>query len=223
MLIDLHTHTFPSSDDSFMSPDDLIEGAKKAGLDGVCLTEHDRFWNEDEVKSLSEKHSFLVIPGCEVNTDAGHVLVFGLDSYLFGMHKPDFLRGLVDEAGGVMIAAHPYRRRFRRERAHLEAEYESMVEQACADPIFSLCDAVEGLNGRASEGETAFVADLAGRLDMGMIGSSDSHRTRHIGTAATRLDIEVKSVGDLIRAIKGGLYQAVSLRQTPAIARVGGD
>ena len=223
MLIDLHTHTFPSSDDSFMSPDDLIEGAKKAGLDGVCLTEHDRFWGSGEVKALSDKHSFLVIPGCEVNTDAGHVLVFGLDSYLFGMHKPDFLRRLVDEAGGVMIAAHPYRRRYRRERAHLEAEYASMVEQACADPLFGLCDAVEGLNGRATEGQTTFVGDLAGRLNMGMTGASDSHRTKHIGTAATRFDIQVEGVEDLIRGIRGGLYEAVCLRDAPTIAHVGGS
>ena len=223
MLIDLHTHTFPSSDDSFMSPDDLIEAAKSAGLDGVCLTEHDRFWDPEEVKALSEKHSFLVIPGCEVNTDAGHVLVFGLDSYQFGMHKPDFLRRLVDEAGGVMIAAHPYRRRYRRERAHMDVEYEGMVEQACADPLFGLCDAVEGLNGRATEAESAFVADLAGRLNMGTIGSSDSHRTKHIGTAATRFDIRVNGVEDLIRGIRGGLYEAVNLRDTPAVAHVGGS
>ncbi len=223
MLIDLHTHTFPSSDDSFMSPDELIEAAKEAGLDGICLTEHDRFWEPDEVKALSAKHSFLVIPGCEVNTDAGHVLVFGLDSYLFGMHKPVFLRRLVEESGGVMIAAHPYRRRYRRERAHLEAEYASMVEQACADPIFGLCDAVEGLNGRGTEGDNAFVADLAERMSLGMIGSSDAHRTKHVGTAATRFDIQVNNVGDLIRAIRGGLYQAVSLRDAPTIAGVGGS
>ncbi len=222
MLIDLHTHTFPSSDDSFMSPDELIEAAKKAGLDGVCLTEHDRFWDPDDVKALADKHSFLVIPGCEVNTDAGHVLVFGLDSYLFGMHKPDFLRRHVDEAGGVMIAAHPYRRRYRRERAHLEAEYGSMVEQACADPIFGLCDALEGLNGRGTDGDNAFVADLGERLSLGMIGSSDAHRTKHIGTAATKFDIQVNNVGDLIRAIRGGLYQAVSLRDSPIVARAGG-
>ena len=222
MLIDMHTHTFPSSDDSFMSPDDLIEAAKEAGLDGVCLTEHDRFWDPDEVKALADKHSFLVLPGCEVNTDAGHVLVFGLDSYLFGMHKPDFLRRHVDGAGGVMIAAHPYRRRYRRERAHLEAEYASMVEQACADPLFGLCDAIEGLNGRATAGDTAFTADLARRLNMGMIGCSDGHRTKHIGTAATRFDIDVKNVEDLIRGIRGGLYQVVCLRDAPTIAHVGG-
>ncbi|HIN06137.1 MAG TPA: PHP domain-containing protein, partial [Dehalococcoidia bacterium] len=40
LLIDLHLHTYPKSDDSFMTPDDLIEAAKSQGLDGICLTEH---------------------------------------------------------------------------------------------------------------------------------------------------------------------------------------
>ena len=29
---------------SVVSADDLIDGAKHAGLDGICLTEHDQFW-----------------------------------------------------------------------------------------------------------------------------------------------------------------------------------
>ena len=77
MLIDLHTHSYPHSDDSFMSVDELIEGSKSLGLDGICLTDHDNFWTAEEVRDLSNKHDFLVIPGSEINTEAGHVLVFG--------------------------------------------------------------------------------------------------------------------------------------------------
>ncbi|SVD12573.1 uncharacterized protein METZ01_LOCUS365427, partial [marine metagenome] len=35
MLVDLHSHTWPRSHDSVLNPDDLIERAKKAGLDGI--------------------------------------------------------------------------------------------------------------------------------------------------------------------------------------------
>ena len=48
MLIDLHTHTHPLSHDSLLSPDELIEAAKAAKLAGVCLTEHDFFWDHTE-------------------------------------------------------------------------------------------------------------------------------------------------------------------------------
>ena len=75
-----------------MGVDDLIQAAKVAGLDGVCLTEHDAFWDMHEVNALSRRHDFLVLPGSEINTDTGHVLVFGLQRYVFGLHKPAFLR-----------------------------------------------------------------------------------------------------------------------------------
>ena len=86
VLIDLHTHSFPKSDDSFADVDDLIDNAKAAKLDGICLTDHDFFWSKDEVRDLARRHDFLVLPGSEINTDTGHVLVFGLDRYVFGMH-----------------------------------------------------------------------------------------------------------------------------------------
>ena len=59
MLIDLHTHTHPLSHDSDLTPDALIEAAKKAGLDGVCLTEHDFFWEREKVEELGRRHDFL--------------------------------------------------------------------------------------------------------------------------------------------------------------------
>ena len=216
MFIDLHTHSYPSSDDSFLSPDELIEAAKNAGLDGICLTEHDHFWDPSAIASLSAKHSFPVFPGCEVNTDDGHVLVFGLESYIFGMHKSEFLRRHVDAAGGVMVAAHPYRRRYLKERAHLTDDYSTMVEKACADRFFGFCDAIEGLNGRASAGQTAFSTDLAGRLGLGMVGASDSHRLKHMGGAATRFENKIGNVQDLIREIKAARYEAVSIKDNAA-------
>ncbi|MCI0788248.1 MAG: PHP domain-containing protein, partial [Chloroflexi bacterium] len=148
MLIDLHTHSYPHSDDSFMSVDELIEGSKSLGLDGICLTDHDAFWTDEQIRDLSSKHEFLVIPGCEINTEAGHVLVFGLSQYEFGMHKPEFLRASVDQVDGVMIAAHPYRRRFLEEPAERPGVREEMLERASGDGFFRMCRGIEALNGR---------------------------------------------------------------------------
>ncbi|MBM3945400.1 MAG: PHP domain-containing protein, partial [SAR202 cluster bacterium] len=78
MLLDLHCHTAPMSDDSILSPDDLVDASKRAGLDGVCLTEHDRFWSFADAQALTKRHGILVLPGCEVTTEDGHMLVFGL-------------------------------------------------------------------------------------------------------------------------------------------------
>ena len=216
MLIDLHTHSYPASDDSFTTADELVETAKARGLDGICLTDHDYFWSPEEVSALSRRHDFLVLPGSEINTDGSHVLVFGLDRYVFGMHKPAYLRRLVDGAGGVVLAAHPYRRRYYKEKAHLPEEYQAMVERASADGIFSICDGIEGVNGRATEGETAFSLDLGSCLGMGMTGASDSHRTGHMGNVATRFRTRVCSLEDLIRELKAGRYDPAILDQDRA-------
>ena len=53
MLIDLHTHTYPLSWDSRLSPDELVERSKAAGLDGIVLSEHDWAWDPDEVAALA--------------------------------------------------------------------------------------------------------------------------------------------------------------------------
>ncbi|PKB78205.1 MAG: hypothetical protein BZY88_19435 [SAR202 cluster bacterium Io17-Chloro-G9] len=212
MLIDMHTHSYPKSDDGFMGVDDLIEESKSKGLDGVCLTDHDVFWSDEEVSTLTRRHNFLVLPGCEINTDTGHVIVFGLDRYIFGLHKPDFLRGMVTQGGGVLIAAHPYRRRFLEEPAQKPSARAEMLDRACNDGFFAICAAIEGINGRANDLQTDFSLDLGNRLEMKMTGGSDAHRVDQLGTAATRFQREITGLDDLIQELKGGRFQAVDLR-----------
>ena len=211
MLIDLHTHTFPSSDDSLIGPDELVEAAKNAGLDGLCLTEHDYFWDPVDIISMGRRHDFLVLPGCEVNTDSGHVLVFGLKKYVFGMHKVAHLSQLAQRAGAVLIAAHPYRRRYRPEEAGNPGSYRSMVEAASRDTVFSSCHAMEAVNGRAGDAETRFCLDLGQRTGLAMAGGSDSHRLLQVGTVATRFHIRITCLDDLTGEIKAGRFEPVVL------------
>ena len=200
------------SDDSFMSVDEAIEGAKSVGLDCICLTDHDAFWSEEQTRELSLRHNFLVLAGSEINTDAGHVLAFGLSRYEFGMHKPEFLRACADRDGATLIAAHPYRRRFLEEPGRdLDARI-GMLERAVADPFFGLCEAIEGLNGRGSVEQNRYSADLGASLALPATAGSDAHRNTQLGTAATEFHGRVESVEDLIRLIKSGKYRPVNLR-----------
>ncbi len=211
MVIDLHSHTYPKSDDSFMSPDELVEAAKSAGLDGICLTEHDAFWPAQEIEALSRRHNFLVLPGSEINTDAGHVLVFGLTSYVFGLHKLGFLEAAARKADAVLIAAHPYRRRFIEEAAReLDARAE-MLTKAGADPLFKLCDAIEGINGRGTSEQNRFSQDLGKLLGAGVTAGSDAHRAKHVGAAATYFPGIVRNLDDLKRELKAGRFRMVDL------------
>ena len=214
MLIDLHTHSYPRSDDSFMSVDELIQAAKARGLDGVCLTEHDAFWSEEEIRTLSRRHDFLVLGGAELNTDPGHVLVFGLERYEFGMHKPAVLRAKVDQVDGVIIGAHPYRRRFLTEAAENPEARKGMLDRAADDQFFSVCDAVEGVNGRGKPAENLFSQELAARLNLHVSGGSDAHKLEQMGSAATRFESKICNLEDLILELRMGRFEAVVLPQS---------
>ncbi len=213
LLIDLHTHTYPKSDDSFVNVDDLIDRAKNLGLDGICLTEHDGFWSQDEVKELSRRHAFLVLPGSEINTDAGHILVFGLQEYVFGLHKPAFLRHAVNKVGGVMVAAHPYRRRYLSDPGRNPDARAEMLQRAVADDFFLMCDAIEGCNGRGKSDENEFSVDLGNAFALPATAGSDAHRLEQLGTVATRFDRRIEDVETLITEIKAGRFRPEALRQ----------
>ena len=210
MIIDLHTHTKPLSDDSFLEPAELIQRAKQVGLDAICLTEHDWFWDKDALDRLSQKHDFLVLPGVELNTEEGHILVFGLEEYIFGMHHAKDLKRIVDEVGGVMILAHPFRRQF-----YDNDDIQEAVERYYQRPIFRLLDTIEVLNGRATERQNEFSRELCRRLNLKGIGASDAHSLPDIPSCATLFERKVSNVEELITEFKAGRFKAVDLRQSP--------
>lgn len=211
MLIDLHSHTWPRSHDSVLNPDDLVERAKRAGLDAIVFTEHDTLWDAASIRAISEKHHFLVLAGVEISTDDGHILVFGIDKYVFGMHRSDQLAKYVEAAGGAMVAAHPYRRQMPWYIRNDE-EYEQALQRAARNPAYQYCQALEELNGRGSDKENAFAKRLCDVMGMPGTAGTDSHAIQDIGKCATYFPNEIRDERDLIREIQAGRFYAVDLR-----------
>lgn len=211
MLIDLHMHTKRHSWDSLLDVHDLIDRAKQCGLDGICLTEHDIFWDPEEVRDLGKKHDFLVIPGVEINTDDGHFLCFGLQAYVFGMHRTKDLAAHVIAAGGAMVAAHPYRRNLP-PLSTGDAEYARALDVTCQRHAWTFCAAMERVNGRGSERENAFSSQIIDSIDIAAVAGSDSHQWTDIGRCATEFDYRIDGLTDLIEALKSRKCRPVMLR-----------
>ena len=209
MLIDLHSHTAPLSYDALQTPEQLVLEAKGLDLDGLCLTEHDAFWDADALARLGRRHGILLLPGCEVNTNEGHFLAFGLNEYVFGMHKLPFLWQQIQAANGALVAAHPYRRRGI--ASHPTPDLASKVEKAAAEPIYRQCHAIETLNGRGSKAENAFSTKLARTLKLPAVGGSDSHSPGDLGVCATRFNSTIRNLDDLIAALRRGNYAPIPL------------
>ncbi len=214
MLIDLHTHTKPRSWDSFLTPDEMVDRAREAGLDAMVLAEHDWAWDEDDVRDLARRHDFTVIRAMEINTEDGHILVFGLHEYRFGMHRSHELASFVREVDGVMLAAHPYRRQMPW-KPDDEEEYEQALSRAERNPAYRWVSGVEILNGRGKLDENEFATRVGERLALPATAASDSHqfdeREQHMGRAATYFECDIRTEAELIGALKSGRYWPLDL------------
>jgi predicted metal-dependent phosphoesterase TrpH len=194
-----------------LNPDDLVVRAKAAGLDAICFTEHDTVWDYQSVEELRAKHNFLVLAGVEISTDDGHILAFGIDKFVFGMHRSRELASYVERGNGVMVAAHPYRRQmpwFSRS----DEEYNNALEKATRNPAYQYCIGLEEQNGRGSDKENEFARRLCEMMDLPGTGGTDSHAISDIGKSATYFEKDVHDERELIEELKAGRFYAVDLR-----------
>jgi len=74
---DLHTHSPASLDhgDKGITAKDFVNAALKAGLDIVAITDHNSAAWCDAIHSAAKGTSLTVLPGVEVSTPHGHILV----------------------------------------------------------------------------------------------------------------------------------------------------
>ncbi len=208
-LIDLHVHTSPASPCSSAPVDQLIEEAKRIGLDGICLTDHNYVWDSEAVEKLGKEHDFLVLRGNEITTDQGDMVVFGLDKDISGIIKLEDLRRDVLAAGGFMIVAHPFRGFLTFNIGQLGLTPEKAMER----PLFKQVDAVEVLNSKVTEDENNFAAEVASGLGLPVTGGSDAHEVTEVGTYATRFAADIQNEQDLIAALKSEDYEPVVFRK----------
>ena len=200
--VDLHTHTRHGSSCSYMEPIDLLRQARSVGLDAVCITEHNAAWDEPSLRALGAEGPPLVLTGVEVSTELGDVLVFGANGILRRAGRAAELRAMVDKAGGLMIAAHPFRGFF------VPGALPS-VEEALANPLFELVHAVEVFNGVGSRREQDFAIEVVTRLTLPATAGSDSHAPHTLGCCYTVFERSLATIQDLIDEVRSGRVKAV--------------
>jgi predicted metal-dependent phosphoesterase TrpH len=205
-LIDLHTHTRHGSICGYMWADELVEQAKKIGLDGVCITEHDNFWKPERIEKLARKHNFMVIGGAEVTTDCGEVLIFGLHDLPFDVSGIEEVRQRIDQVGGVMIAAHPFRGLAATRSVNDNPS--ELADSIAQQRLFQYVNELEVLNGASGVWERKLAYAVAGCLQMKGTGGSDAHGITAVGTCYTHFEREIRNEQDFIKEIREGRFKA---------------
>ncbi len=220
-LFDLHIHTTKGSADSSLSPEDLILEAEKLGLRGLCITEHSGPWDRHEFQRFANQHNLVLVRAMEADTDLGHMLAFGLDSYQSGFHKAEELCRAARAAGGFVISAHPFRGvlgKHMRERPYLYRTLPDPLpkepEEALDHPVFKLAHALEVANGGTADEENQFAMKVAGLLHMPVTGGSDAHSVHGIGRFVTAFRDEIHNEAEFLKALHLGMfYPVVGLRE----------
>ena len=209
MRIDLHVHTAPRSPCSNIDPIELIQEAKRIGLDGICLTEHQVLWEAHEVITLGQNNGIKIFRGNEITTAQGDVLVFGLEKGIQGIIPAKKLYEEVKSVNGFAAAAHP----FRGFKVFGVGQLGMDLDQACTKKLLQYVDAVEIKNGRVSDRENRLAMEVADRLGLLAIAGSDAHEIEALGTWVTCFEKDIHSETDLIRELREGRFTIESLRR----------
>ncbi len=194
--IDIHLHTNRYSPDSDISPEQLIVDAKAAGLTALAITEHDTLWPIEELAELNarpEANGLTILGGVEVSAMEGHFLCFGLP-HLNDIQPGILLKDLLKEVqghGGAIAAAHPFR---------WDQDFHAIIDQH--GPVFQ---ALELASKNVDSESRIKVESLLKRYPkLFGTGSSDAHQPGQIGCYFTEFKTPIKSLSDLIEALKQG-------------------
>jgi len=206
MILDLHVHTVYGGWDSSLRPEELIEEARRIGLDGVCLTEHSRIWDRHDLRRFAAANDFVVFRGIELGTELGHITALGLDGYVSGIHRASALAREVKRAHGFTIAVHPLRHLITHPASLTEATLS--LEWPALAPLFSLVDALEVFNGGCTDEENQASRRAARALRKKATAGSDAHSVHGLGCCATVFERTFEGDRALIEELRAGRYYA---------------
>jgi predicted metal-dependent phosphoesterase TrpH len=214
MILDLHMHS-EASDDSRAPVEAYLKilqrKREERPLDGIVLTEHRQFDPSRDFRGLEDRYGLLILNAAEIETDYGHVLVYGVNRDI--LRRFDFAnvrlpaQEVVTEVarmGGIALPCHPGR-----PNVGLCAHYETK-------PPLEGVVAVEALNGGSKKGEDARVAALMARHGYAGYGGSDSHLVSFVGICATAFDARVRTIEDLVDELRAARCRPVDFRPPPA-------
>jgi predicted metal-dependent phosphoesterase TrpH len=157
----------------------------------AAITDHDSVRGcRATVELASAYPDILVIPGVEISTTLGDVVVLGTDELSPKPWTPEIVADFAKSVGGVSIVAHPFRTYGMGERAK---NYK--------------VDAIEILNGGSSQDANDEAKELAKSLGLPGTAGSDAHQVSELFNVYNKVNASL-DVDSVLKAIKQGSVSA---------------
>ena len=164
---------------------DIVKAARRKGLSGVAVTDHDTIDAHAEAEKFSGR-DFVIIPGLEVSSANGHIIGLGISELVPKKLSAEETVGRIKKQGGIAIATHPFTLGLK----------PGLVYKA-------KFDAIEVLNSRALFFANPLARRFAERNRLPMTAGSDAHHCDDVGTASTTLNCKA-NVDSILEEIRRG-------------------
>ncbi|MHB9033249.1 MAG: PHP-associated domain-containing protein [Anaerolineae bacterium] len=173
MRIDMHIHTC-ASPDSLSKPERIVARAKRRGLEGLAITDHNTINMAHEMRLWCD---IYIIVGEEIYTQTGEVIGLFLQERIAPGQTAQETAYQIHEQGGLVLLPHPY-----------DSLRHSAMGSDAIEAFMAQVDVVEVLNARvikASQNDLAL--ELAQRYRKPMTAGSDAHLACEVGNAFIEL------------------------------------
>jgi hypothetical protein len=153
----------------------------------AAVTDHDSVRGcRATVELASVYPDILVIPGVEISTDQGDVVVLGTYELPPKPWTPEVVADFSNSVGGISIVAHPFR-------------MYGMGEGARNYKV----DAIEVLNGGSSPKANDEAKELAKSMGLPGTAGSDAHQVSELFSVYNKVEASL-DVDSVLKAIKNG-------------------
>lgn len=187
LYADFHIHTIYSAD-SLIQPKSLVDMlVAHSFIKVAAITDHDSVRGcRATVELASAYPDILVIPGVEISTTQGDVVVLGTYELPPKPWTPEVVADFAKSIGGVSIVAHPFRTYGMGERAR---NYK--------------VDAIEVLNGGSSQDANDEAKEFAKILGLPGTAGSDAHQVSELFSVCNKVKASL-NMDSILKAIKTG-------------------
>lgn len=193
LYADLHIHTVYSAD-SLVQPKILVDLLNAHPFIKVAaITDHDSMRANKVTLELAKSYpDILIIPGCEISTPKGDMLVLGTTELPPRPWTPENVADYARQNGAVSVVAHPF-------RTYGMGEYAANLK----------VDAIEVLNGGTGREGNAKAKEFAKARGLPGTAGSDAHQVSELFAVYNQIKAEL-TVDSVLAAIKKGLVTTKS-------------